>query len=1679
MIKRRFKKSFAIIIAMSVVSTTFSGVNVNANTKKYKPEIEFITEEGNLADVDLDKLYESEVLSAELATIHSDVNTKTDELVPIIVEFKTPSTIAAKALVGEANTYAVEKKVNDDHSKFEEFLSGKTAKFKSNDENKNEGIEESSYSIKHSYYNTFNGVSMKIKGTDIPKLLESGVVRTIWSDYEVNVELPVENSEKLKSEGISPLMAQSVPLIGASELHKEGITGKGIKVGVLDTGIDYNHPDLKSRYKGGYDAVERDDDPMETTYSDWKNSGKPEFSANGSSYYTSHGTHVSGTIAGTGESEVSDYPVVGVSPDVDLYSYRVLGPYGSGSFSDINYGIEKAVSDGMNVINLSLGAGVNDPLYPTAIACNNAMLAGVVTVIASGNEGPGDSTVGTPGAASLPITVGASSTGIPLSEYSLKLGEEDFYGRLLARNFDNSYENLDGLTGNIYYCGLGGTVKDFPAEVKGNIALIERGEFALNLKIENAKKAGATSVIMYNNVEGKIEAYLGESVSAVPTVAVTKEAGIKLKEAALNGKNEVSLSKTGETKTEEDVLADFSSKGPVVNENIKPDLVAPGVSILSSYPEYINSPEDGIDYSTAYARINGTSMATPHVTAVAALILQENPEYTPFDVKSALMNTSEDLKEKYRVNETGAGRVNAYDAVHSDIAIQVNDKTLTLDENEDLKEIDFTTASLSFGKYSKSENMIEKTLGMTLKNYSDKDKNFKIEVEYNDESIGANNAAENKVVLNIEENITVKAGENKNIDATINVPSDAKEGTYEGRVIIKNSADESEDYKIPFSVKYVDPQIVVGDLSRYAISNDLEMVHMYREAGATGIINVNSSFEKLHIIYKDYNTKEVIGYKGSIDGSSIKPDFTYNIRSTVDSRASYYPIIDDNKIDPMMRTLKEGEYILEYVVEGLGEEGEFISKEVPFIIDNQDPTIQLDTLTPGAYEITPDMYSKEVIDGVEKNIIWAEGTMNDNSIAALQKMGYKITEKDLIMGAYIDGFPVLFQYGGEDGTFRLGLEETDIEMSGGCFEFTPFAMDIATSQNFKSLDRYYLMEEGTPYFNIEIEETEISQGEIFHATIAMKNLEPASKFEFTLSLDAGFDLADVRVSKELEDYAKKNNYKVKLESNIVRINSNTELSTIIEVVDENNNPVNVSGNMNILEVDEKLAREVDATRYYGNIYMRRSQVTNESGDNVTVVSKAPYESIKVNRKISGLYVSVPADGLYIMSNKIKNYEKFIWVEDNEGNIYPSVFDTGNNKFFIEGLPVTDEEIKVVADLPGHFRKEGLFIPSRILNGELTANSYYMTGQEFGPIPAGDVNKDGVIDVLDLIEMEKVYGKTSGQVEWNNTSDFNFDKYVDINDLQMIVENLGSVNEQYKGVKEPQDTAPDGRTIKSVLTDMGYYGVRATGIKLNETKVELNVGESFVLSPSVLPEDVANGEFTWLMQDGGEKYVNFNVETGEIIAKEPGSVLVGAKSRDGGFQATCKVTIKGEKPPYVKVESFELDKYELDMRVGEEQTITPIINPTEASNRAVTWQVSSDDILVVENGKITAKAEGKAFVTARCESTGQLKTCIVNVKKAELGEKPEKARNINVKDKTDNSITVTWEAPNKGPEINEYVIYLDGKYKDTVSADGILEYEIKGLRENTVYGIKVTAKTADGQESKPISENARTKKINKN
>lgn len=155
--------------------------------------------------------------------------------------------------------------------------------------------------------------------------------------------------------------AWGVQKIGAGMVHDSGNKGTDVKVGVIDTGVDYTHPDLDANYAGGYDFYNRDSDPLDD---------------NG------HGTHVSGTIA----AEDNNVGVVGVAPEARIYAYKVLGNDGSGNYGDVVAALERAVSDGIQITNNSYGSS-GDPGVTVKAAFDNSAALGLLHIAGAGNAG--------------------------------------------------------------------------------------------------------------------------------------------------------------------------------------------------------------------------------------------------------------------------------------------------------------------------------------------------------------------------------------------------------------------------------------------------------------------------------------------------------------------------------------------------------------------------------------------------------------------------------------------------------------------------------------------------------------------------------------------------------------------------------------------------------------------------------------------------------------------------------------------------------------------------------------------------------------------------------------------------------------------------------------------------------------------------------------------------------------------------------------------------------------------------------------------------------------------------------------------------------------------------------------------------------------------------------------------
>jgi minor extracellular serine protease Vpr len=433
---------------------------------------------------------------------------------------------------------------------------------------------------------------------------------------------------------------KSGPYIGTIHPMELGFDGTGIKIAVIDTGVDYNHPDLfgfgkDGKVIGGYDFVDNDDTPLDT---------------NG------HGTEVAGIIAADGQLH-------GIAPKSKILAYRVSENGESVSSDLIIKAIEQAILDKADVINISLGVNVTNKKIDNAVT--KAVEQGIVVVTAAGNNGPDLSSIGSPGINPNTITVGATYNNITASLVSTLEVEGKNY-QVLPMVGTSPIDQP--ITAEILF-GQYGRERDLvDLNVKDSILLVERGSdlegeiVYFSDKENNAANFGAKAIIVYNNDKGLFlgeltHEFAGPNYSpTIPALSMSGEEGQILKKIIQN-----KTSGTLNVFYHPDFVAYFSSRGPVSPFYIKPDLVAPGV--------FINTTLSNGNYNFT----SGTSFAAPHVSGAAAILLQKKNDLQPIEVKSLLVTTANSVSDAYGnqfpVEITGSGRLNLTQAFDANLII--------------------------------------------------------------------------------------------------------------------------------------------------------------------------------------------------------------------------------------------------------------------------------------------------------------------------------------------------------------------------------------------------------------------------------------------------------------------------------------------------------------------------------------------------------------------------------------------------------------------------------------------------------------------------------------------------------------------------------------------------------------------------------------------------------------------------------------------------------------------------------------------------------------------------------------------------------------------------------------------------------------------------------------------------
>ncbi|WP_299530379.1 S8 family serine peptidase [uncultured Streptomyces sp.] len=894
--------------------------------------------------------------------------------------------------------------------------------------------------LHRSYTHSFDGVSLSLPGDRVAELLDHAEVASVWPDSTVKA---LSDPQATGSVGPQTEGADD----GVARLYAEGITGKGVKVGIIDTGIDYRHPDLENVYEGGYDFVDDDADPMETTYEDWKESGQAETSQ-GSTYYTEHGTHVAGIIAGQG-AESKARAAHGVAPGASVHAYRVLGPYGSGRTSNIIAAMDQALDDGMNVVNMSLGAAINDPLSPQSIAADHLVLAGVTTVIAAGNSGPKAGTVATPAAAALPLTVGAHSEPLTLPAYTLTAGSATAQGRLLAQPYGDALDKLADGSLAVVDAGTGTAAGYTGKDVTGKAVLIRRGGIPLDEKVRRANDKGAAAVLLVNDnaTEGHIPHYIGENPNYVPAFSLTAADGAALTAAGA----EVSFAPAGTFRLGDGTLAEFSSRGPVYGSAaIKPEVTAPGVSVLSSVPADIVDPA-GDDYTYAYARLSGTSMAAPYVAGTAALMLQHDRGLSPDAIKTALMNTATALPGDVSVFEAGAGAIDPYAAVHATTAVQVPETTPHVTVDGTQTEVDAVTGALDLGvlPVGRATNL-KRTLRVV--NDSGRPVTYDVRTAFSRGSGSSADADAAHIALTTGDRITVGARAKKSVTAVLRVPAGAAAGYYEGTVTLTpRGGSRLPALHVPFGMRVAESGFAEVDMTKSVMSTGRGSDQGAVGSGAaTFNLRMAGQLRSVDIFLTDADGKD-LGYIGGINTVGLTEGVLYG-PATVGPW--YFPSTGDKAtpFDPRGRFIADGHYKLRIV--GTDAAGGTDSEMRDVYVDSELPVYQ------DAYGAWDSAHPTVIERAADATSFHVTGSLLDAQADDIRDAGLDIGQADnrLYYSLYSPNAPENRLPVGSDGTVN---GQVKLPVGPPVANLKLWPTDAAG--NISGIRQINIMRKGTPY----------------------------------------------------------------------------------------------------------------------------------------------------------------------------------------------------------------------------------------------------------------------------------------------------------------------------------------------------------------------------------------------------------------------------------------------------------------------------------------------------------------------------------------------------------------------------------------------------------------------------------------
>ncbi|KFN87496.1 cell envelope proteinase A (LPXTG motif) [Streptococcus equinus JB1] len=647
------------------------------------------------------------------------------------------------------------------------------------------------------------------------------------SAASVSSEVATEVAEQAQPEAktaevATPQSIDSDEIITVPKAWESGYKGQGTIVAIIDSGLDVDHDvlhisDLSTAKYGSEEEIEAAKAAAGITYGKWFND-KVVFGYNYVDGNTilkegeeaSHGMHVTGIATGNPSKALGDEYIYGVAPEAQVIFLRVFSDLKSSTGPALYVrAIEDAVKLGADSINLSLGSttGSEVNMDETLIAAiKAAQKAGVNVAIAAGNDGvfadgwakpsaenPDYGLVGNPSTTRDVISVASYNANYTRSNVVTFVGMEDNadlnHGKSAFTNPDKSDKKFEnGKAYDYVYVGTGTKEELEGVDLTGKLALIQRGGLTFSEKIANATAHGAEGVIIFNNDPdgSNVSMAIDDTAIAIPSAFIPYKFGIEL----AKGGYQIKFSDVAEKFDNPGAgkFSSFSSWGLTTDGALKPDVAAPGGSIYSSFN------------NSKYGTMSGTSMASPHVAGVIALVKQYLKENFPeksdeevgYLVKALIMSNAKahynkEAQAYTSPRQQGAGLVDTASAVSTGL---------------------YVTGDDGYGSVTLGNVGDTFSFDVTIHNIGDKDKTLTYETNLETDEVQDGSITLNPRLLSTTKGhvLTVKANSSETITITVDASQFAElltkempNGYYlEGFVRFLDPTDLAEVVSIPY-----------------------------------------------------------------------------------------------------------------------------------------------------------------------------------------------------------------------------------------------------------------------------------------------------------------------------------------------------------------------------------------------------------------------------------------------------------------------------------------------------------------------------------------------------------------------------------------------------------------------------------------------------------------------------------------------------------------------------------------------------------------------------------------------------------------------------------------------------------------------------------------------------------------